>query len=80
LRQKGVWYPFQSGDIKLRADDSSMSAKRSAAISRMLVETIPGTLSLIHVDASEQHRALDKKSEPFAEFMSEMRFWCRIWF
>lgn len=69
---KGVWYPFQSGD----RDFVPMILNVCEAISRasqMLVETIPN-VELIHVDASEQHRALDKKSEAFAEFMSEMRF------
>jgi hypothetical protein len=42
-------------------------------ISRMLKETIPG-VQLIHVDASEQHKAVDKESQPFADLMNNMRF------
>jgi beta-glucosidase/6-phospho-beta-glucosidase/beta-galactosidase len=69
---KGVWYPFQSGDRSFVPMILNVCEAISRA-SRMLVETIPN-VELIHVDASEQHRALDKKSAPFAEFMSEMRF------
>ncbi len=70
--KEGVWYPFRKGSKNFVEMILNVGEAISRA-SRMLVETIPN-VELIHVDASEQHRALDKKSEPFAEFMSEMRF------
>jgi beta-glucosidase/6-phospho-beta-glucosidase/beta-galactosidase len=68
----GTWYPHQTGHKNFVYMILNV-CEAINRISRMLVDTIPD-VELIHVDASEQHRALDKKSEPFAEFMNEMRF------
>jgi beta-glucosidase/6-phospho-beta-glucosidase/beta-galactosidase len=70
--KEGVWHPFRKGN-KNFVEMILNVGEAISRTSRMLVEMIPN-VELIHVDASEQHRALDKKSEPFAEFMSEMRF------
>jgi beta-glucosidase/6-phospho-beta-glucosidase/beta-galactosidase len=68
----GTWYPHKKGHKNFVRMILNVGEAINR-ISRMLVETIPD-VQLIHVDASEQHRALDQKSEPFAEFMNEMRF------
>jgi len=68
----GVWYPYKRGHKNFVPMILNVGEAINR-VSRMLVDTIPG-LRLIHVDASEQHRALDAKSEPFAELMNEMRF------
>jgi beta-glucosidase/6-phospho-beta-glucosidase/beta-galactosidase len=68
----GTWYPFKEGDHNFVRMILNV-CEAINRISRMLAEKIPN-VRLIHVDASEQHRALDEKSEPFAAFMSEMRF------
>lgn len=70
--KEGVWYPFRKGS-KNFVEMILNVGEAISRTSRMLIETIPN-VELIHVDASEQHRALDAKSESFAEFMSEMRF------
>lgn len=68
----GVWYPFKRGDRNFVPMILNV-CEAINRISRMLVERNP-EVQLVHVDASEQHRALDVKSEPFAAFMNEMRF------
>ena len=68
----GTWYPYRKGDKNFVHMILNVGEAINR-ISRMLVDTIPD-VQLIHVDASEQHRALDRKSAPFAEFMNEMRF------
>ena len=68
----GTWYPHKTGSNNFVHMILNVGEAINR-ISRMLVETI-ADVKIIHVDASEQHRALDKKSKPFAEFMSEMRF------
>jgi beta-glucosidase/6-phospho-beta-glucosidase/beta-galactosidase len=68
----GTWYPHKKGHKNFVHMILNVGEAINR-ISRMLVETIPN-VQLIHVDASEQHRALDKKSEPFTRFMNEMRF------
>jgi beta-glucosidase/6-phospho-beta-glucosidase/beta-galactosidase len=68
----GTWYPHKKGHKNFVHMILNVGEAINR-ISRMLVEKIPG-VQLIHVDASEQHRALDKKSAPFARFMNEMRF------
>lgn len=68
----GTWYPYKKGHKNFVHMILNVGEAINR-ISRMLVEKIPG-VQLIHVDASEQHRGLDKKSAPFATFMNEMRF------
>ncbi len=68
----GTWYPHKKGHKNFVHMILNVGEAINR-ISRMLAEMIPD-VQLIHVDASEQHRALDRKSEPFAEFMNEMRF------
>jgi beta-glucosidase/6-phospho-beta-glucosidase/beta-galactosidase len=68
----GTWYPHRRGHKNFVHMILNV-CEAINRVSRMLVDTIPD-VQLIHVDASEQHRALDKKSEYFAGFMNEMRF------
>jgi hypothetical protein len=68
----GTWYPHQKGHKNFVHMILNV-AEAINRISRMLVDKIPD-VQLVHVDASEQHRALDSKSEPFTNFMNEMRF------
>jgi beta-glucosidase/6-phospho-beta-glucosidase/beta-galactosidase len=68
----GTWYPYKEGDHNFVPMILNV-CEAIVRVSRMLVERIPN-VQLIHVDASEKHRAHDAKSEPFAEFMNEMRF------
>jgi beta-glucosidase/6-phospho-beta-glucosidase/beta-galactosidase len=68
----GTWYPYKKGDHNFVPMILNVG-EAIARISKMLVEKNPD-VQLIHVDASEKHRALDTKSEPFAELMNEMRF------
>lgn len=68
----GTWYPHKKGQKNFVRMILNVGEAINR-ISRMLIERVPG-VQLIHVDASEQHRALDKKSAPFARFMNEMRF------
>jgi beta-glucosidase/6-phospho-beta-glucosidase/beta-galactosidase len=68
----GTWHPYKRGHKNFVHMILNVGEAINR-ISRMLVEKIPD-VQLIHVDASEQHRALDKKSAPFARFMNEMRF------
>ncbi|HEX9960977.1 MAG TPA: family 1 glycosylhydrolase [Pyrinomonadaceae bacterium] len=68
----GTWYPHKTGHKNFVQMILNVG-EAITRVSRMLADTIPD-VRLIHVDASEQHRAMDKKSEPFASFMNEMRF------
>lgn len=68
----GTWYPHRKGHKNFVPMILNV-CEAISKISRKLVEKNPH-VQLIHVDASEQHRALDTQSEHFANFMSEMRF------
>jgi beta-glucosidase/6-phospho-beta-glucosidase/beta-galactosidase len=69
---EATWYPYFKGDaafvpMLMNVVDAIIS------VSRMLVEKVPG-VRLIHIDAAEKHRALDKVSRMHAEFSNNLRF------
>ena len=70
--KEGVWYPYKRGDKNFVPMILNV-CEAINRVSRMLVDAVPN-VQLIRVDASEQHRSLDVKSEGFARFMNAMRF------
>jgi beta-glucosidase/6-phospho-beta-glucosidase/beta-galactosidase len=69
---EGVWYPYYRGADKFVPMLMNV-VEAIIKVSRMLVATLP-EVSLVHVDAAERHRALDRASREHAEFCNNMRF------
>jgi beta-glucosidase/6-phospho-beta-glucosidase/beta-galactosidase len=69
---EGKWYPFGTGDTTFVPMLMNV-IEAIVSTSRMLVETLP-EVRLVHVDAAEAHRAIDKESEPHAIRSNHLRF------
>jgi beta-glucosidase/6-phospho-beta-glucosidase/beta-galactosidase len=69
---EGCWYPYFRG-AKAFVPMLMNVVEAIVSVSRMLVERRPD-VCLIHVDAAERHRAIDRDSAPHAEFGNNIRF------
>lgn len=69
---EGFWYPYFRGSTNFVPMVLNVG-KAISSVSRMLVEKFPD-VQLIHVEAAENHRALDIESEPHAFFGNAIRF------
>jgi beta-glucosidase/6-phospho-beta-glucosidase/beta-galactosidase len=69
---EATWYPCFKGDAAFVPMLMNV-VEAIVAVSRMLVERVPG-VRLIHVDAAEKHRAVDDYSKGHAEFSNHLRF------
>jgi beta-glucosidase/6-phospho-beta-glucosidase/beta-galactosidase len=69
---EGTWYPRYRGPENFVPMMMNV-AQAIISVSRMLVKEVPG-VRLVHVDAAERHRAVDRPSTPHAEMCNNLRF------
>ena len=68
----GVWYPYASSNAAF-ARMSIQVARTICAGSRLIRSRVP-SVELVRVDTCEYHHALDRKSEPWANFCNQRRY------
>jgi beta-glucosidase/6-phospho-beta-glucosidase/beta-galactosidase len=69
---EGVWYPYYKGDTRFVSMLMNV-IEAIVSVSRMLVSVRPD-VRLVHVDAAERHRAVDRVSRDHAVRGNHLRF------